>query len=265
MICRQVCPGQQSLRVQQHAAQYTCNGGWCLCVFLLRLCMGCRRAMGKPCMPCDAWVRWSFPELRREGNAIVEAISRRQRGLFGSTRNPVGGCRLHCPRCCQRGVCGEPRRPRKSGGGPASGLSSFGRAKLLLSRASVRPVDRPARQEPRPPEGVGGSAGASPSRGCCRLGGSLALPRGLAARQEPRPPEGVGGSAGASLSRGGEPRTRGFGCLCNWCVAWFKDFLTPRTSFYVAADFPLILLRLHGGRGMIVWRCIGGFCECENH
>ena len=228
MICRQVCPGQQSLRVQQHAAQYTCNGGWCLCVFLLRLCMGCRRAMGKPCMPCDAWVRWSFPELRREGNAIVEAISRRQRGLFGSTRNPVGGCRLHCPRCCQRGVCGEPRRPRKSGGGPASGLSSFGRAKLLLSRASVRPVDRPARQEPRPPEGVGGSAGASPSRG-------------------------------------GEPRTRGFGCLCNWCFSWFKDFLTPRTSFYVAADFPLILLRLHGGRGMIVWRCISGFCMCENH
>jgi hypothetical protein len=214
--------------------------------------MGCRRAMGKPCVPCDAWVRWSFPELRREGNAIVEAISRRQRGLFGSTRNPVGGCRLHCPRCCQRGVCGEPRRPRKSGGGPASGLSSFGRAKLLLSRASVRPVDRPARREPRPPEGlparreprppegVGGSAGASPSRG-------------------------VAGSAGASPSRGGEPRSRGFGCLCNWCLAWFKDFLTPRTSFHVAADFPLILLRLHGGRGMIVRRCIGGFCECENH
>ena len=73
------------------------------------------------------------------------------------------------------------------------------------------------------------------------------------------------GSAGASPSRGGEPRARGFGCLCNWCLAWFKDFLTPRTSFYVAADFPLILLRLHRGRGMIVWRCISGFCMCENH
>jgi hypothetical protein len=39
--------------------------------------------------------------------------------------------------------------------------------------------------------GSSGSAGASPSRGGCRLGGSLALPRGLPARREPRPPEGL--------------------------------------------------------------------------
>ena len=154
---------------------------WMVPVRMSSEVMGCRRAMGKPCMPCDAWVSWSFPELRREGNPIVEAISRRQRGLFGSTGNPVGDCRLHCPRCCQRGGCGEPRRPRKSGGGPASGLSSFGRAKLLLSRASVRPVDRPARQEPRPPEGLPARREPRPPERGGRLGRSLALPGDVAA------------------------------------------------------------------------------------
>ena len=112
---------------------------------------------------------------------------------------------------------------------------SFGGAGGRWSRTPGRPVKDAARQEPRPPKGecpargmgVGGSAGASPSRGGVpcradggrRLGGSLALPRGCAlpggwgqaARQEPRPPEGVcpagrmeaHGSAGASPSRGG--------------------------------------------------------------
>gem|GEM_PF-5286502 len=52
------------------------------------------------------------------------------------------------------------------------GVDPFGRAKLLLSRILVSPLDRPARREPRPAEGVAvvwegscGSAGASPSRG----------------------------------------------------------------------------------------------------
>ncbi|MFY8056428.1 MAG: hypothetical protein ACOVRM_01735, partial [Planctomycetaceae bacterium] len=66
-----------------------------------------------------------------------------------------------------------------------------GRAKLALSRMPVSPLDRSARREPRPPEGV------------VRLGRSLALPRDRPARREPRPPEGLSGSAGASPSRGG--------------------------------------------------------------
>jgi len=90
-----------------------------------------------------------------------------------------------------------------------------GRAKLALSRMLVSPLDRPARREPRPPEGSSGSAGASPSRGIvrlggslalprgCRLGGSLALPRGLLGSAGASPSRGCAGSAGASPSRGG--------------------------------------------------------------
>jgi hypothetical protein len=35
----------------------------------------------------------------------------------------------------------------------ATGVDPFGRAKLLLSRIPVSPLDRPARREPRPPKG----------------------------------------------------------------------------------------------------------------
>ena len=34
----------------------------------------------------------------------------------------------------------------------ATAVDPFGRAKLLLSRIPVSPLDRPARREPRPPE-----------------------------------------------------------------------------------------------------------------
>ena len=102
----------------------------------------------------------------------------KKRCFFPHCRNPFGFLLLFASGLFSRWrrsrKYGSTRNPARSCDCLATGVDPCGKAKLLLSRIPVSPLDRPARQEPRPPKGVAAVWGGS-----CGSAGTNSRPRQL--------------------------------------------------------------------------------------